>query len=153
MEVQDSSSVTNSKQYTNVATVKVRTLRLESKRNKLVNNCKTHTIPILGNVDREIVHNDKILYQHLENNISITPSAWRNTNNVSSGDVGLTINRRAKNALAKVESWKKRTFVANFNGNFALAIIVEGSNKGEKHYNLLAVTVKDVPKHNILVVM
>ena len=153
MEVQDSSSITNSKQYTNVATVKVRTLRLESKRNKLVNNYKTHTIPILGNVDREIVHNDKILYQHLENNIAITPSAWRNTNNTSSGDVGLIINRRTKSALAKVESWKKRTFVANFNGNFALTIIVEGSNKAEEHYNLLAATVKEVPKHNILVVM
>ena len=153
MEVQDSSSATNSKQYTNVATVKVRTLRLESTRNKLVNNHKTHIIPILGNVDHEIVHNDKILYQHLENNIAITPSAWRNTNNTSSGDVGLIINRRTKSALAKVESWKKRTFVANFNGNFALTIVVEGSNKAEEHYNLLAATVKEVPKHNILVVM
>ena len=50
-KVQDSSRATarllSCKQYTNVATMNVRTLCLENKRNELVTNCKTHTVPIL----------------------------------------------------------------------------------------------------------
>ena len=60
--------------------------------------------------------------------------------------------------VAKVESWNKRIIVANFNGSPAHTIIAhyypnEGSNKAENHYKLLAVAVKGLPKHNILVVM
>ena len=60
--------------------------------------------------------------------------------------------------VAKVESWNKRIIVANFNGSPAHTIIAhyypnEGSNKAENHYKLLAVAVKGLPKHNMLVVM
>ena len=121
----------------------VRTLPKETKRNELVSNLKTHTMPILGIV------NHKILYQHVENSTFITSSFWRNTNNVSSGGEGLIINRRAYSALAKVESRNKRIIVANFNRNPALTMIVhfspvEGSNEAEEHYNKLVAAVKDV---------
>ena len=136
----------------------VRTVHLENKRNELVNNYKTHAIPIRGIVDYKIVHNLKIFYQHLENSTVVTSSAWRNANNASSGGVGLIINKKAKSVLAKVESWNKRITVANFNRNPALTIIVhyssvEGSNEAEYHYNQLPTARKEVPKHNMLIVI
>ena len=98
-EVQDSSRakdrLLSCKQYANVAIMNVRTLRLESKRNELVNNRKTYATPILDIVDHKIVHDDKMLYQHVENKTGITSSAWRNANKASSGGAGLIINRRA----------------------------------------------------------
>ena len=56
-----------------------------------------------------------------------------------------------------MESWSKRIIAANFDGNPALAIIfhyspVDGSNEAE-HYNEQAAAVKEVPKHNMLVIM
>lgn len=57
-----------------------------------------------------------------------------------------------------MESWNKRITVANFNGNPALTIIVhyssvEGSNEAEYHCNQLAAARKEVPKHNMLIVI
>ena len=87
------------KQYTNVAMVNVRTIRLESKRQELANNCRNQQINILGVVDHKIVHEDPVVYEQIGGNTLITTSAWGNSNNAAVGGVGLLLDRCAKSAL------------------------------------------------------
>ena len=75
-EVQDSrrakDKLLRSKQYTQVAIMSARTLRLERRHNESVDNRKTHKISILGIADHKIVHDDKTLHQNGENITVIT---------------------------------------------------------------------------------
>lgn len=149
------------KQYNYVATFNARTLRLENKRKELVNCFKEQSIAILGIVDHKIVHkedDDDIVYDTVEDGIFITSSAWRNSRNAASGGVGLVVNKIAAGTLAEVIKWNRRIIVANFSGNPSLTIIVhyspvEGDEEAEDHYGHLSAAVKEVPKHNMLVVM
>ena len=76
---------------------------MENIRNKLVSNCKTHTVPIMGIVDHTVVHDDRILHQHVENSAFFTNLPWINTNNALPGGVNLIISRRAKSVQATME--------------------------------------------------
>ena len=76
----------------------------------------------------------------------------------ASGGVGLLVNKTAPATLARVVKWNKRIVVANFGGNPSLTIVVhyppvEGDVEAKEHYEQLAAVVKEVPKHNMLVVM
>ena len=149
------------KQYNYVTTLNARTLRLDYKREELVNIFRTQSIAILGIVDHKIVHkkeDDDIIYNTVVGDIFVTSSAWRNTSNAASGGVGLLVNKTASATLARVIKWNKRIVVANFGGNPSLTIVVhyspvEGDIEAEEHYEQLAAVVKEVPKHNMLVVI
>ena len=67
------------KHYLYVATMNVRTIRLDSKPQELVNNCESTSISILGIVDHKIVHEDPevpVSYQPFGKYTLITTSAW-----------------------------------------------------------------------------
>ena len=88
----------------------------------------------------------------------ITSSAWRLNNNAASGGVGFIISKEAAGNLTGVRKWNERIIVANFSGNPALTAIVnyspvEGNANGADHYNQLSDAVKEVPKHNMLIVV
>ena len=68
------------------------------------------------------------------------------------------INKRASNVLSEVIKWNERIIIATFEGNPKITIIVnyspvEGDDEAEQHYNQLSSAVKQVPKHNILIVL
>ena len=56
----------------------------------------------------------------------MTTSAWCNTNNASSGEVGLLI-RKSENALAEIVKWNDPILIVNFNGNQKTTIIIQFS--------------------------
>ena len=146
------------KQHINVATHNVRTIRLESKQQELAHNCKTQKIKVLRVVDHKIVHDELFLFKDTESPILITTSAWRNINNSASGGVGLMIDKSIKSSLSYVKPWNKRIFIAQFNGNPVVTIIVhyspvEGSNEAEEHYENLSTAISEVPKHNLLLIV
>ena len=62
--------------YLNVATMNVRTIRLDSKRIDFASNCNNHSIAILGVVDHKIVHTDPVFVQNYGSHVLITTSAY-----------------------------------------------------------------------------
>ena len=146
------------KQYTNVAMMNVRTIRLESKIQEHANNCRNQQINILGVVDHKIVHEDPVVYEQIGGNTLITTSAWRNSNNAAVGGVGLMLDRCAESALSEIQSWNERILIAHFNANPAVTVIVhyspvEGSDDAEEHYSNLTAATHEIPKHNLLMVI
>ena len=68
------------------------------------------------------------------------------------------INKKASNVLSEVIKWNERIIIATFEGNPKTTITfhylpVEGDDEAEQHYNQLSSAVKQVPKHNILIVL
>ena len=85
-------------------------------------------------------------------------SAWRNSNNASSGGVGLLVNGKVESAILEIAPVNERILCVHFNGNPATSVIVhyaptEGSKGTEEHYNSLANVINAIPKHNITMVI
>jgi hypothetical protein len=124
------------KHHINVATMNVKTIRHEIKREELANNCKAQKVKILGIVDHKIVHEeDPIVYQSIGNHILITSSAWRNTANASCGGVGLMIDKTIESALAEVKPVNERIMIAHFIGNPGVTIVVHNLTMVIGDYN------------------
>ena len=109
-----------------IATMNVRTLRINNKRLELANAFNEQLLDVLGVVDYKIVHSDSVNIQKMNKCTLITTSAWRTVSNAASGGVGIMINALAEKALSNVSSYNdnKRILVANFSGNPATTIIV-----------------------------
>ena len=73
------------RQYINIATLNVRTLRTTSKQEELLYLSTKYNISIIGLVDNKIVHKEETRIEKVLGNILITTSAWRNANNAASG--------------------------------------------------------------------
>ena len=150
--------------YTNVATMNVRTIRLQSKQLELANNFNKVSTDILGIVDHKIVHNEETEVKQVENTTLVTSSAWRSENGAAQGGVGLMLNKTAESALAEVKKYTPRIIVAHFSGGTATSATinttvivnyapVEGSADADDHYEQLAAAIAEVPKHNLLMVI
>ena len=86
-----------------------RTLRLKSKKQELANNCRSQQVKILGIVDHKIVHEEEpVVYRHIDSQLLITSSAWRNASNAACGGVGLMIDKTLESALAEVKPVNER---------------------------------------------
>ena len=96
------------KQYTNVETMNVRTVKNKSKQQELSYNCEKQSINILGVIDHKITHQEEIRYESVDRHTLITSSAWRSSNGAAVGGVGLMLNHLAENALSEVIPWSKR---------------------------------------------
>ena len=141
-----------------MATMNVRSIRLQNQREELARNFQDKGICILGIVDHKIVHEDPVTFQQFDEATMITSSAWRNTSNAAVGGVGLMLNKQATQALLKVVSHNERIITAHFSGKPAISVIVhysptEGSDTAEEHYNNLVTAISAVPKHNVLLVL
>ena len=137
----------------------VRTLRQESKQQELANNCRSQQVKILGIMDHKIVHEEEpVVYRHIDSQLLITSSAWRNASNAACGGVGLMIDKTLESALAEVKPVNERILIAHFNGNPGVTIVahyapVEGKEEADEHYDILSSAVQEVPKHNLLLVL
>ena len=68
------------------------------------------------------------------------------------------VNTSVNNVLSDLIKWNERIITATFDGNSKTTIIVhysrvEGNDEAEEHYNQLPSSVKQVPKHSILIVL
>ena len=153
--------VLHCKMYTYITTFNARTSRTENKRKELFHCFDSQSITILGVIDHKIVHNersdDDIVYNQVNSSLFITSSAWRNDVNAAVGGVGIMINKRVSSVLSEVIQWNESIITATFEGNPKTTIIVhyspvEGDDEAEQH-NQLSSAVKQVPKHNILIVL
>ena len=149
------------KMHTFIATFNARTLKSENKRIELLHCFRSQGISILGIIDHKIVHksdDNDIVYKHFGNDLFITSSAWRNNANAAVGGVGMVLDKKAENTLSDVKKWNNRIIIATFDGNPKTTVIVhyspvEGDEESEDHYKHLSDAVRQVPKHNMLVVM
>ena len=99
-----------------------------------------------------------INFKKLPGCVLITQSAWRNSQNAANGGVGLVVNKAAESVLSDVNYVNKRILIATFNGNPSTTVIVnyspqEGTQDAVEHYDKLIDTIKQVPKHNLLLVL
>ena len=141
-----------------MATMNVRSIRLQNQREELARNFQDNGICILGIVYHKIVHEDPVTFQQFDEATMITSSAWCNTSNAAVGGVGLMLRKHATQALSKVASHNERIITAHFSGNPAISAIAhysptEGSDTAEEHYNNLVTAISAVPKHNVLLVL
>ena len=85
-----------------MATMNVRSIRLQNQREELAKNFQDKGICILGIVDHKIVHEDPVRFQQFDEATMITSSAWCNTSNAAVGGVGLMLSKQATQALSEV---------------------------------------------------
>ena len=85
-----------------MATMNVRSIRLQNRREELARNFQDKGICILGIVDHKIVHEDPVTFQQFDEATMITSSAWHNTSNAAVGGVGLMLSKQATQALSEV---------------------------------------------------
>ena len=100
-----------------VSVLNVRTLRIKSKQEELMQLFSKNRIDILGIVDHKTIQDDPIEYHEKQNVTFITTSATTNTNNAAIGGLGLLINRASSAALAEIKPDNSRILAAHFNGN------------------------------------
>ena len=149
------SKLLSCKQTVKVATMNVRTIRMEDRKNELIYNASEKGINILGIVDHKIYHDDTIKYEKTDKYTLITTSAWRNQNQSSAGGLGILLDPKAVKALTEVIKWSKRIMIAHFNGNPLTTVIIhyspcEGSNEAEDHYRSLLDATTSIPRQNVL---
>lgn len=144
-----------------MATLNVRTLREQYKRDELGTCFQNSGVQILGIQEHRIVHSSEIEYQNLGNCTLITASACRTSGGAATGGVGIVVdNKTALNSLTSVYKHDSRTLVANFAGNPITTIIVtysptEGANivDAELFYESLSEAIRQIPAHNLLLVV
>ena len=85
-----------------MATMNVRSIRLQNQREELARNFQDKGICILRIVDHKIVHEDPVTFQQFNEATMITSSAWRSTSNAAVGGVGLMLSKQATQALSEV---------------------------------------------------
>lgn len=91
--------------------------------------------------------------------ILITSSATKNSTNATIGGVGILLSSKAAKSLNNIETISSRIMVATFNGNPQTTVICcySPTNSAEEEevedfYGELTSLVRQVPKHNVLII-
>ena len=90
------------RRFTRVATLNVRTAREDWRLNELIHQMDSFNISIVAIQEHRRVHSDELLYQHMDNHLIVTASAWRNIAQASTGGVGIVMNSAAEKVLCDV---------------------------------------------------
>ena len=116
---------------------------------------------IIGVQEHRIVHTDEeVRYPDMcEGYQLVSASAWRNSAGIPVGGVGIIMNLKAKRSLLSCSSISPR-ISATFGGNPKTTIIntycptnSSEEEEADQHYKFLDRTIKQVPAHNVLIVM
>ena len=85
--------------------------------NELIYHMDKQKISIIGIQEHRRVHEDEqIKYQHIDNHLLITASAWRNTAQAAVGGVCLLLNAAAEKMLSDITWISERVIKATFAG-------------------------------------
>ena len=112
------------KKMTKISTFNVRTAKDKWRISELIQCMDQHKISIIGLQEHRPIHKDELLYEHIDNHLLVTASAWRNSAQAAMGGVGVIMNRAAEQALSNVEKISERIVKVTFAGNPVTTIFV-----------------------------
>ena len=148
------------KQTIQIATFNVRTLNRIGQLPELTASAVENNINIICFQEHRYTHSEDIKYDDTGNGWTLASvSAWKNSVNVTVGDVGILIGPRALKSLNSIERIQPRMMLATFNGNPWATIIscYSSPNISEEteliaFYDELSSLARGSPKHNLLVI-
>lgn len=144
-----------------ITSFNARTLRLDKNKSELTATANAIGIEVVCIQEHRIYHDDVPTKQH---NMGkgwklITGSATKNDSNATVGGVGMLLSPNACKSLINIETINPRLMIATFNGNPQTTIIscysptnASEPNAAEEFYSDLANLIKEVPKHNVILV-
>ena len=149
------------KKTTKLSTFNIRTAREDWRLHELTCHIEKQGISIVGIQEHRRIHEDELLYKHIDNHLLITSSAWRNSAQASQGGVGIILNKAAEQVLCDVNKISNRIIKATFSGNPATSIIVAYSPTNAKaneeeadlFYEQLRDAIDSCPPHNFLAIL
>ena len=149
------------KRTTIISSFNSRTLRMEHNQAELTALANAIGIEVLCVQEHRMFHDDVATKHH---NMGkgwklVTGSATKNEQNATIGGVGMLLSPNACKSLINIESINERLMIATFNGNPQTTIIscysptnVSDVTVAEDFYSDLANLIKEVPKHNMILV-
>jgi len=150
------------KQSMFVSTLNVRTLKNIHLQKELCGLAKRHNQDIIGIQEHRIIHQDEEIRHHdlFDGYQLVSSSAWRNSTGAAIGGVGILLSAKAMKTLVSCNCITPRIICATFGGNPKTTIIVtycptnvSDEEVSEDHYKQLDKAIKQVPAHNLLMVI
>ena len=131
-----------------------------SRLRKLTASAEKHGIDIVCIQEHRIFHDDIDIKHHDMKNkwVLLTSSVEKALNNTTIRGAGMLLSPKAYKSLNSVETIRRRTMIASFNGNPAVTIIscynpnVSDEEDKDEFYTKLTTIARSIPKHNILLV-
>ena len=106
------------KKTTKIATFNMRTGREDWRIHELIRHTEKQNINILAIQEHRRIHPEMVVkYEHIDNHLLVTSSAWRNASQAAVGGVGFILNSLAEKSLCEVVSLNKRILKASFSGS------------------------------------
>ena len=87
---------------TKISSFNIRTAKDDWRIHELVSNMEKQHISILGLQEHRRVHDEELLYKHVDNHLLVSSSAWRNSAQAATGGVGIIMNKSAERVLCDV---------------------------------------------------
>ena len=149
------------KRATKISTFNVRTLQSKKQTFELIASAQKYKIDIICVQEHRYYHPEtKLKYHKLERGWNfVSASAWKNTGNSTIGGVGMLLSPLALKSLNKIEKISPRIIIATFHGNPCTSVIscysphnISPEDDVQEFYDTLSLIVRDVPKHNILII-
>ena len=148
------------KRYVSVSTINVQTLQKSYKIPELINSAIVSKHDIVCVQEHRYYHPEVEIKEHDHSGWKLlTASAWKNTVNATIGGVGLFIRSSAYQSLLNIEKISSRIIISTFDGNPKTSVIccysptnVSEESEVEKFYYDLASVVRQIPKHNFLII-
>ena len=150
------------KKTTKIATFNMRTGREDWRIHELIHHMEKQNINILAIQEHRRIHPEMVVkYEHIDNHLLVTSSAWRNASQAAVGGVGFILNSLAEKSLCEVVSLNKRILKASFSGNpestffsvYSPTNVKDNKEESDELYNLLRQAVDDTPTHNFLALL
>ena len=148
-------SVLKQKEIIKILTFNMRTGREQWRINEIIHHMNKYDISIIELQEHRRAHEEEIFYEHLNNYLLITSSAWRNSSQAAVGGVGFIMNRKAEKALCDVTYVSNRIMKATFVGNPEFSTLSaysptntrQNQEEADCFYDLIRNTIDETPKH------
>ena len=146
---------------TQISTFNTRTLTAIHQFGELAACAERHQQDIICIQEHRFHHDDVNLKHHNmgKGYILVTSSATKNSTNATIGGVGILLSSKAAKSLNNIETISSRIMIATFNGNPQTTVICcySPTNTAEEEevedfYGELTSLVRQVPKHNVLII-
>ena len=143
------------------STFNVRTLNSIKQISELTYNAVSLNIDLICIQEHRLFHDNLSLKYHSVGMgwTFISSSAWKNSINATIGGVGILISPRAMRCLNNIQKVSPRIIVASFQGNPCSTTIscysptnVSEEEQLVKFYDDLSSVMREIPKHNVLVI-
>ena len=158
---QKKAAILKTKKTTNISTFNLRTGRENWRIHELIHHMDKHNISIIAIQEHRRVHPETIKYEHIDNHLLVTASAWRNSAQAAVGGVGFVINAAAEKSLCEVVRISARIVKASFSGNpestffsvYSPTNIKHNQTEADEFYQHIHQAIEDTPPHNFMALL